>query len=147
MFIQNIYSVYNAFCEILGMLSPESQYLKNLLDDKIKDFSKTMAFITNKDHSIVAQSITKDFDLRIINHIHKLTAQFNQSFLDMVENDNINYFLMSSYKGLIIIMKHLDLPEFDISKIICVSQTLSNEKLVDLSLQFGIKIEKIQTEY
>jgi hypothetical protein len=142
-----IYSVYNAFCEILGMLSPESQYLKNLLDDKIKDFSKTMAFITNKDHSIVAQSIIKDFDLRKINHIHKLTAQFNQSFLDMVENDNINYFLMSSYKGLIIIMKHLDLPEFDISKIICVSQTLSNEKLVDLSLQFGIKIEKIQTEY
>ena len=142
-----IYRIYNAFCEILGILSPESTYLKNLLDRKIRDYSKTMAYITNTNHSIVAQSISKDFEFALINHVHKITAQFNQSFLDMVKNDNINYFLMSSYKGLIIIMKHLDLPNFEISKIICVSQTLSNEKLTDLALQFGIKIEKIQTEY
>jgi len=44
-------------------------------------------------------------------------------------------------------MKSLDLPEFNVSKIICVSQTLSNEKLVDLALQFGIKIESIETTY
>ncbi len=142
-----VYSTYNAFCEILSIISPESKYLKDLLDKKIKDFSKTMAFITNLNHSIVAQSLSEDFDFSLINHIHKLTAQFNQSFLDMVENDNINYFLMSSYKGLTIIMKHLDLPEFNVSKIICVSQTLSNEKLVDLALQFGIIIESIETTY
>jgi hydrogenase maturation factor HypE len=129
------------------MLSAESKYLKDLLDKKITEFSQTMAFITNKNQSIVAQSISEDFDFNLINHVHKLTAQFNQSFLDMVENDNINYFLMSSYKGLLIIMKHLDLPEFDISKIVCVSQTLSNEKIVDLAFQFGIKIEKIETDY
>lgn len=142
-----IYFLYNTFCEILGMLSAESKYLKDLLDKKITEFSQTMAFITNKNQGIVAQSISEDFDFNLINHVHKLTAQFNQSFLDMVENDNINYFLMSSYKGLIIIMKHLDLPEFDISKIVCVSQTLSNEKIVDLAFQFGIKIEKIETAY
>jgi len=142
-----IYSTYNAFCEILSVISPESNYLKDLLDKKIITFSRTMAFITNLNHSIVAQSLSEDFNFSLINHIHKLTAQFNQSFLDMVENDNINYFLMSSYKGLTIIMKHLDLPEFNVSKIICVSQTLSNEKLVDLALQFGIKIESIETTY
>ena len=142
-----IYFLYNTFCEILGMLSTESKYLKDLLDKKITEFSQTMAFITNKNQCIVAQSISEDFDFNLINHVHKLTAQFNQSFLDMVENDNINYFLMSSYKGLIIIMKHLDLPEFNISKIVCVSQTLSNEKIVDLAFQFGIKIEKIETAY
>jgi len=129
------------------MLSTESKYLKDLLDEKIAEFSQTIAFITNKNQGIVAQSISEDFDFNLINHVHKLTAQFNQSFLDMVENDNINYFLMSSYKGLIIIMKHLDLPEFNISKIVCVSQTLSNEKIVDLAFQFGIKIEKIETAY
>ncbi len=142
-----VYSTYNAFCEILSGVSPESNYLKDLLDKKIKDFSKTMAFITNLNHSIVAQSLSEDFDFSMINHIHKITAQFNQSFLNMVENDNINYFLMSSYKGLTIIMKHLDLPELNVSKIICVSQTLSNEKLLDLALQFGIKIESIETTY
>ncbi len=120
-----VYSTYNAFCEILSMVSPESNYFKNLLDKKIKDFSKTMTFITDLNYSIVAQSLSEDFDFSLINHIHKLTAQFNQSFLDMVTNDNINYFLMSSYKGLTIIMKSLDLSEFNVSKIICVSQTLS----------------------
>ncbi len=144
---QFIYFLYDTFCEILGMLSTESKYLKDLLDEKIAEFSQTIAFITNKNQGIVAQSISEDFDFNLINHVHKLTAQFNQSFLDMVENDNINYFLMSSYKGLIIIMKHLDLPEFNISKIVCVSQTLSNEKIVDLAFQFGIKIEKIETAY
>lgn len=142
-----LYSTHNAFCEILCMLSPESTFLKNILEEKIKDFPNTMAFITNKHHSIVAQSISKDFNFRIINHIHNLTAQFNQSFLDMVENDNINYFLMSSYKGFTVIMKHLNLPKFDISKMICVSQTLSNEKIVDLAHQLGIFIEKIQTDF
>ena len=142
-----IYSTYNAFCEILSMISPESNYLKDLLNKKIKDFSMTMAFITNLNHSIVAQALSEDFDFSMINHIHKITAQFNQSFLNMVENDNINYFLMSSYKGLTIIMKHLDLPELNVSKIICVSQALSNEKLLDLALQFGIKIESIETTY
>jgi len=129
------------------MISPESKYLSDLLNKKIKDFSMTMAFITNLNHSIVAQALSEDFDFSMINHIHKITAQFNQSFLNMVENDNINYFLMSSYKGLTIIMKHLDLPELNVSKIICVSQTLSNEKLLDLALQFGIKIESIETIY
>ena len=144
---QYLFNAYKAFCEILGMVSPESKYLKNLLDTKIKNFSQTLAFITNSNHSIVAQSISADFDFNLINHIHRLTAQFNQSFSEMVKNDNINYFLMSSYKGMIIIMKHLNLTDFDVVKIICVSQSLSNEKLMDLAFQFGIKIEKIQTEY
>lgn len=142
-----IYGVHSAFCEILGMVTPESEYLRNLLIEKIQNYSKTLAFITNKNHSIVAQYISSDFDVKLINPIHNLVAQFNQSFLDMVENDNINYFLMSSYKGLIIIMKHLALPDYNISKIICVSQTLSDENLINIAEEFGIKLETIQTEF
>lgn len=142
-----LYNLYNAFCEILGMISKQHEYLKNLLDKKINDYSKTMAFITNPDYSIVAQSISKDFNLSLVNHTQKLTAQLNQNFSNMVNNDNINYLLMSSYKGLAIIMKHLDLPEYNIAKIICVSQTLPNEKLIDLAHQFGIHLGKIEIEY
>ncbi|MFO8017757.1 MAG: ADP-ribosylation factor-like protein [Promethearchaeia archaeon] len=142
-----LYSLYNAFCEILGMISKQHEYLKNLLDEKIKDYSKTMAFITNPDHSIVAQSISKDFDVSLVNHIQKLTAQLNQSFADMVKQDNINYLLMSSYKNLTVIMKHLNLPEYNIAKIICVSKTLKNKKLVQLAHQFGINLGKLEIEY
>jgi len=142
-----IYSVFNAFCEILSMITPESEVLRDLLIDKIQNYSKTMGFITNKTNSIVAQYISNDFDVKLINPFHNLLAQFNQSFLDMVENDNINYFLMSSYKGLTIIMKHLDLPDYYISKIVCVSETLSNENLIAIAEDFGIKLEKIQTEF
>lgn len=142
-----IFNMYNAFCEILGMISPESSYLKDLLDNKIKKYSNTMGFITNNNHSVVAESISEDFDFNLINHVHKLVAQLNQSFSDMVENDDINYLLMSSYKGLTIIMKHLNIPEYNISKIICVSQSLSNEEIVELASQFGIIIEKIQIAF
>ncbi|MGV9171678.1 MAG: ADP-ribosylation factor-like protein [Promethearchaeia archaeon] len=142
-----LYNLYNAFCEVLGMISKQHEYLKNLLDKKITDYSKTMAFITNPNHSIVAQSISKDFDLSLVNHTQQLAAQLNQNFSDMVTNDNINYLLMSSYKKLTLIMKHLDLPEYNIAKIICVSETLPNKKLVELALQFGIKLGKIEVEY
>jgi len=106
-----------------------------------------MGFITNTKNNIVAQVISEDFNIELLNYAHNLTAQLNQTFLDMVENDNINYFLLSSYKGLTIIMKHLNLKELNIMNLICISETLTNDEIVDLAMQSGIHIENIYTYY
>jgi len=142
-----IYNLYTAFCDILGKLSRQSLNIKSLIEGTIINFSKTMGFITNTKNNIVAQVISEDFNIELLNYAHNLTAQLNQTFLDMVENDNINYFLLSSYKGLTIIMKHLNLKELNIMNLICISETLTNDEIVDLAMQSGIHIENIYTYY
>jgi len=142
-----IYNLYAAFCDILGKLSRQSLNIKSLIEGTIINFSKTMGFITNTKNNIVAQVISEDFNIELLNYAHNLTAQLNQTFLDMVENDNINYFLLSSYKGLTIIMKHLNLKELNIMNLICISETLTNDEIVDLAMQSGIHIENIYTYY
>lgn len=142
-----IYNLYTAFCDILGKLSRQSLNIKSLIEGTIINFSKTMGFITNTKNNIVAQVISEDFNFELLNYVHNLTAQLNQTFLDMVENDNINYFLLSSYKGLTIIMKHLNLKELNIMNLICISETLTNDEIIDLATQCGIHIENIYTYY
>lgn len=142
-----IYNLYTAFCDILGKLSRQSLNIKNLIEGTIINFSKTMGFITNTNHNIVAQVISNDFNFELLNYAHNLTAQLNKTFFDMVENDNINYFLLSSYKGLTIIMKYLNLKELNIMNLICISETLTNDEIVDLAMQCGIHIENIYTYY
>jgi hypothetical protein len=122
-------------------------FLRNLLDEKIKLFTKTMCFITDQNNSIVSQSISKDYNYDLLNQIHKITAQLTSSFLETVENDKINYLLMSSYKGFTIIMKYLNITEFNLTNLVCVSESLNNDALVQLANQCGIFIEKIETSY
>ena len=90
-----IYSTYKAFSEILGGLSEEVFDLKEILDKSIEKSSKILHIIINLNNSIVVQSMTDDFDPKIIRDIynkiaHKYLISENISSLivkmQMVEN-------------------------------------------------------------
>lgn len=125
-----IYNTYNAFYEILSDFSKETIYFKEVLDEKIKDNSKSMCFITNQNSSIVVQTMSKDFNFTLINQIHRLIAQFDQSFEDMSINDNIDYIILSSLKNFNIIMKFLNLSNYDLKNLILISETISINQLI-----------------
>jgi len=127
-----IYNTYNAFYEILSNFSKETIYFKEILDEKIKDRSKSMCFITNQNSSIVVQTMSNDFNFKLINQIHRLIAQFDQSFEDMSINDNIDYMILSSLKNFNIIMKFLNLSNYDLKNLILISETISINKLIGL---------------
>jgi len=136
-----IYSIYNAFYEILSSFSEETFKLKNILDDFLKEYSKIMCFITDHNNSIIIQSMSKDFNTILINHAHTLIAQLNQSFEDMAKS-KIEYLIISSSNGLNIIMINLNLSRFNMKNLICTSENLSSNKLILLANELKIELNK-----
>ena len=137
-----IYSLYNAFYELLSSFSKENDYLKNILDSMIKEFSKTMFFITNINDNIIVQSMSNDFNTIIINHSHKLITQLNKTFENMVKNDQIEHLILSSL-NINIIMNSLNYQKFGLKNLICFSETLSANKLIWIIGQIRLKLKKI----
>ena len=115
----------------MSNFSKETSYFKETLDEKIKDRSKSMCFITNQNSSIVVQTMSNDFNFKLINQIHRLIAQFDQSFEDMSINDNIDYMILSSLKNFNIIMKFLNLSNYDLKNLILISETISINQLIE----------------
>ena len=137
-----IYSLYNAFYELLSSFSKENIYLKDILDSMIGDFSKTMFFITNLNDSIIVQSMSKDFNTLIINHSHKLITQLNKTFENMVMNDKIEHLILSS-SNINIIMNSLNYQKFSLKNLICLSETLSANKLIWIIGQIRLKLKNV----
>lgn len=134
-----IYSTYNAFCEILSSFSEESFNLKKILDKNIKNCSKLMCFIIDKNNSIIVQTMTKDFNTLIINHFHKLIVQLNQTFEDISKSE-IDHLILSSSKGANIIMDNLRLFKFNIKYLIGISESLGTNKLILLASQIRLDL-------
>lgn len=137
-----IYNTYNVFYEILSSFSKETTYIKEILDDKIRGYSKSMCFITNQNSSIIAQSMSNDFNFKIINQIHKLIVQLDQSFEDMSINDNIDYLFLSSLKKFNIILKYLNLLKFNMKNLILISETINVNNLIFLSSETNHALNK-----
>ncbi len=125
-----IYQLYNAFYEILSGFSEKRSIIKDIIDQKMKDASKTMVFITNSKNSIVAQSMTHDFNTNLINDSHNLMAQVDQTLNIMKKNDKIDHVLISTLKNLNIILKYLDLLSHDLKNVVCVSETIDANKII-----------------
>jgi len=137
-----IYSLYNAFYELLSGFSKENIYLKKILDDMIEDFSKTMFFITNENDNIIVQSMSKDFNTIIINHSHKLITQVNKTFENMALNDKIEHLILSS-SIINIIMNRLNYQKFGLKNLICLSESLSANKLIWMIGQIKLKLKNV----
>jgi len=138
-----IYSTYNAFYEILASYSKETFHLKEILDDFIKESSKSMFFITNQNNSIISQSTSKDFNFANINHSHKLITQITQTFEDMSNNNKIEHLILSGQNNLNLILNNLNLSQFEIKNLICISESLSANKLIWMIGQIRSKIKNL----
>ncbi|MHA1191158.1 MAG: ADP-ribosylation factor-like protein [Promethearchaeota archaeon] len=138
-----IFSTYNAFYEILASYSKETFHLKKILDDFIKESSKSMFFITNQNNSIISQSTSKDFNFNNINHSHKLIAQITQTFEDLSNNSKIEHLILSGQNNLNLILNNLNLSQFEIKNLICISESLSANKLIWMVGQIRLKIKNL----
>lgn len=136
-----IYSLYNAFYEILSNFSEETTALKTILDKNIVDIPKLMCFITDPYNSIIVQTMSNDFNTDLINQSHVLIAQLNHTFEDMTENQ-IEHVIISSTNNLNIIMENLNLKKFDIKNLIIISETESVNKLIMLTEKIGTSMNQ-----
>ncbi len=137
-----IYNLYNAFYNIVSSYSEDTLNIKKILDEMTNENSKTMCYITNKIDSIIVQSMSKDFNTLLINHIHKMIAQLTQSFENIAVNDNIDHLIISSSKSINTILYYLNLQKFNIKNLIIISETLSANKLILLVGKLRLKINR-----
>lgn len=138
-----IYTLYNAFYEILSSFSKQTSYLKETLDLIIKEFSKTMCFITNLDNNIIVQTMNPDFNPSLINHSHKLIVLLTRSFKDMTSKDEISHLIISGKKNMNIIMNNLNITKFNMNNLICISESLSANKLITLAGKVRLEINTL----
>ena len=89
-----------------------------------------MFFITNQNDNIVAQTMTSDFNINYIMNSHHLVSQLNQTLEGMNENDQIKNLILQTINNISINMNNLNLSEFDLKNLICISETLSSNKLI-----------------
>ncbi len=125
-----IYNTYFAFYEILSSFSEENFALKIILDEALEEKSEIMCFLTNRNNTIIAQSMSKDFNTKLINYSHKLIAQLNLTFEDMAINDNIEHLILSSSKDLNIIMVSLLSLNCKLKNLLLISEKIPSNKLI-----------------
>ncbi len=75
-----IYTAFNAFSEILSEFSQETAVLKHILDKNGINVSKTICFITNRNNSVIVQSMSNDFDPPLIHALQQFSSQIDHSF-------------------------------------------------------------------
>ncbi len=137
-----LYTIYNAFYQILSKFSEETKNLKEIIDDRIKTLTNTMCFVTNKFNSIVVQGITKDFDINLINNAHILPCIINQAFEEIYKDDKIEHVIVSSANNLNFIIKSFRTTKFDLKNIVILSQTLTANKLIWLIGEIKLKFNE-----
>lgn len=138
-----IYSLYNAFYNILANYSEETSHIKEIFDNFIEEAPKSMMFVTNQYNSIISQSTSKDFNFGIINHSHKLVAQITHIFEDMSNNSNIEHMIISGQNNFNLILSDLHMSKFELKSLICISESLSTNKLIWLMGQIRLKIKNL----
>ena len=139
----SIYTLYNAFYDLLSRFSKEHIVIKEILDSFLIDNPKTLIFITNQNDSIIVQTMSKDFSTTIINHSHKLVTQLNKTFEDMALNSRIEHLTLSSSNNFNLIMNNLNYQKYNLKNLICLSETLSLDKLIWLIGQIRLKLKNL----
>ena len=136
-----IYNLYNAFYDLLSSFSQENFSLRSILENEIKDTSKTTVYITNVHDTIIVQSISHDFNTNLINHSHKLVSELNENFKAMSQEGKIDHLILSSEDNFNIIMNNLNMSKYSLKYIIVLSESLSTNKLILLVGQIRLKLK------
>lgn len=131
-----IYLTYNAFSELLGMLSPSAKGLKQVLDDQLGATSNAGFFITNSNGAIVAQTFSKDFNHELANPLLGLVIQVDLGLETLQSDDHIERMLFRSAKGISVTIEHLGIPEFDAWNLVAISPNPLDPEVLDVISTF-----------
>jgi len=134
-----IYNLYDAFYSILNNFSEATITLKEILDNHIKEYSKIMCYITNKNNNIIVQTMSNDFNAPIINQFHQLITHLTLSFEGISQN-KIDHVSISSSNDLKVVVSNLGLLNFDIKNLVLISESLSQMDLIGLIGKISISI-------
>ncbi|TXT67650.1 MAG: hypothetical protein BAJALOKI1v1_30011 [Promethearchaeota archaeon] len=74
-----IYTIFNAFAEIMIKFSQKLTSIKKIIDRQIHNFEGIICLITDEKNNVILQSITKDIQPQLIRFIYKVLSEIRKN--------------------------------------------------------------------
>ncbi|MFX1503710.1 MAG: GTPase [Promethearchaeota archaeon] len=131
-----IYSIYNAFSEIISNFSESALNLKDLTNHIIANLSRTICFITDKNSNIIIQANTQDFDNNLVPNLHKKVYNLSKT------SGEGNFSLIDSRSKVLYMMReNISYLSPHFQSVLFLSETLGKNDLMDLIDKFKVELK------
>jgi len=127
-----IYSIHNAFSEILSRFSEKTFSLKKTLDASVRDFSNAICYITDYNNSIIVQSKSNDFDINLIYESYRIFYHSTQNKKEINYNDGKTHLINIDDKILRMLMVPLDAPNLNLKSLVVATESFEEGVLYKL---------------
>ncbi len=128
-----IYSVHNAFSEIISSFSKKNFSLKKSLDTTIPNFSECICFITDYNDSIIVQSKSDDFDVNLIYESYRIFYYMSRDNKDSIYNDGKQHLLNVDNKILRMLVVPLEAPNLNLKLLVVATESFEEGLLYKLA--------------
>jgi len=132
-----IYSIYNAFSDVISNFSENALKLKDLTNKIIGNLSRTICFVTDNNSNIIIHANTQDFDNTLIPNLHEKVFNLSKTPKES------NFSLIDSHsKVLYMVMEDISNLSPNFQSVIFLSETLGKNDLLDLIDKFKVELKE-----
>ncbi|MFX1311364.1 MAG: GTPase domain-containing protein [Promethearchaeota archaeon] len=135
------FTIFNSFFEILSSLSLFSNDLKSIIDQYIRDQSKLICFITNKENYIIVQSMTNDFNTDLIYKLYILISYYIKPLEINYDFSQNIHSIDSGNTRLRLIVGSLENANLVLKRLIIFSENKHKDNLFELKKKIKLQIE------
>ena len=128
-----IYSVHNAFSEIMSRFSEKNFSLKKSLDNTISKFSECICYVTDYNNSVIVQSKSDDFNINLIYESYRIFYYLSREHKDATYNDGKPHLLDVDGKILRMLMIPLEAPNLNLKFLVVATESFEEGLLNDLA--------------
>ena len=127
-----IYSTHNAFSEILSRFSEKTLSLKKTLDASVRDFSKSICYITDYNNGIIVQSKSNDFNINLIYESYRILYHLTQKKKKIILNDGDTHLINIDDRIIRMLMAPLDALNLNLKSLVVVTESFEEGVLYKL---------------
>ncbi|MFX1502531.1 MAG: GTPase [Promethearchaeota archaeon] len=135
-----IYTIYNAISDTISNFSEDSLKLKEFLQKIIKDSSKTICFVSNKDGNLIIQSSSPDFDTSTLYYLYEKIYHSSKAAEQPLFNSK---FINAGSKLLYVLVEDINKFHPDFKNLLFFSEILKENELNILINEVKKKLEQI----
>ena len=135
-----IYSIHNAFSEILSRFSEKNYSLKKSLDSTIIEFSESICYITDYNNSIIVQSKSNDFNINLIYESYRILYYLSRDNKDVDYNDGKPQLLNIENKILRTLMIPLEAPKLNLKLLVVATESFEEGLLDNLAKKILVNL-------
>ncbi|MBY9015542.1 MAG: 50S ribosome-binding GTPase [Candidatus Lokiarchaeota archaeon] len=128
-----IYSIHNAFSEIISRFSEKNFSLKKALDSTISNFSECICYITDYNNSIIVQSKSNNFNINLIYETYRIFYNLSRDNKNSTYNDGKQHLLNVDDKILRMLMIPLEAPNLNLKLLVVATESLEEDLLNNLA--------------